>query len=563
MIVRRLAVELDRELRGARVRRAGSLVGDRIALDGGDRSVVIDAFGQTPIVTLERPAAIDSSHGFTRALSASLVGLRIEHVSALPHDRAIVFDCASRSRFGVESGYRVVAELVPRFGNVLLLKGDTVVAAAKEFEAGGTTRRTILAGAPYEPPPAPASDITAAPLELELQRFASGERSEAELGRAARALRNALPLLPRLVADSLVAEAAQREWLDATTLAEWFRARAGDAIVKAEQTRTDEPVFVYRDRGRVVQCHILPLAQYAGLEEARAASLLQVAGEVLGAEAARRATEAFEQRRSVLTARIAKRRAALAHERDVLERERDDAAAREKLRTWGELLYAHLNDVPPGATRFVPASDPEVTIELDPALDAKANAAAIFKRYKKASAKRTHVERRLADLALDEDFAEELAWELERAEPETIEDARDAVDRLERRKARASTVPTRRRPLEVKVAADARVLVGRSPQSNAELTFRTARPDDLWFHTRGSPGAHVILRIDSKREPQESELETAAGLAAHFSRARSSAKVQVDYTQRKHVRRRQGAAPGLVWYTNARTLLVSPQAPPA
>ena len=68
-----------------------------------------------------------------------------------------------------------------------------------------------------------------------------------------------------------------------------------------------------------------------------------------------------------------------------------------------------------------------------------------------------------------------------------------------------------------------------------------------------------MLHLDSAREPTAPELERAAELAAYHSKARASDKVSVDYTERKYVRRRQNAPPGLVWYSNARTLVVAPR----
>ena len=88
-----------------------------------------------------------------------------------------------------------------------------------------------------------------------------------------------------------------------------------------------------------------------------------------------------------------------------------------------------------------------------------------------------------------------------------------------------------------------------------------ARPDDLWFHARNIPGAHVVLRLDAAREPSEAEVRAAAALAAFHSKAGAADKVEVDYTQRKYVRKQVGGAPGLVWYTHARTVLVTPRDP--
>jgi predicted ribosome quality control (RQC) complex YloA/Tae2 family protein len=69
-----------------------------------------------------------------------------------------------------------------------------------------------------------------------------------------------------------------------------------------------------------------------------------------------------------------------------------------------------------------------------------------------------------------------------------------------------------------------------------------------------------VLRLDSARVATSGELVRAAELAAYHSKARHSEKVSVDYTERKYVRRQQNAPPGLVWYTNARTLVVAPRA---
>ena len=560
LIVRRLAAELDRALRGARIRDAGRIADGRFGLRVPQGTVAIDAFGPTPIVALEGAYELERTAGWVRAAAAALEGLRIDRVRARRGDRLVAIDCSSRSRFGVESNYRLVAELVPRFGNVLLLKDDTIVSAAKEFAAGANALRSIVAGDPYEPPPLPAAPA-AEPLDAAFVALAGiDDRTTRE--RASLALRAVVPLLPRLVADSMIADTARALGAAPAALAERCRGRA-EALVAAADGEPDGlgDVFAYRDAaGALVQCHVVPLAQFANLQERREPALLPLLAELVGNVTRERSARAFETRRERLRARIEKRCAALAAERAELERERDDAAARDRLRIAGDLLYAHAGEVPPRATSFVPPSAPEVTIALDPELDAKANAAAIFKRYRKAVTKLEHVARRVAEIDGELAFALELAWELERSEPETLDDVADGADRLERRKAAApKAAPAKRKPLDVRIAADARIYVGRSPKGNADLTFRLAKPGDLWFHARATPGAHVVLHLDSAREPTAPELERAAELAAYHSKARASDKVSVDYTERKYVRRRQNAPPGLVWYSNARTLVVAPR----
>jgi len=559
MIVRRLAAELDRALKGARVREAGRLADGRFGLRVAAGTVVIDAFGPTPIVALEAERTLDETPGWIRTMAAALTGLRIDGVRARRGDRLVAFALSSRSRFGVESGYRLVAELVPRFGNIVLLKDDTVVSAAKEFGREANARRTTVAGELYEPPPLP--EPPASPVTLS-QAYAALALADTPAARAAAsmALRAEVPLLPRLIADSLVCETIRALGASPAALAERSLARAQNVLEAACGTPAGiGDVFAYRDGGRLVACHTVALAQYGGLSVTRTPTIAELLGENVGGATQERATQAFEARRAALGKRIAKRRALVVAEVGRLEHERDNAQGRQALRRAGELLYAHLDDVAPHATSFVPSSEPSLTIELDPALDAKGNAAALFKRYRKATAKLDHLASRLGELGGDLRFAEQLAWELERAAPETLGEVGDGIARLERRKAPvAPERAKRRKPIDIALGEDAHIYVGRSPVGNADLTFRLARPDDLWFHAQKTPGAHVVLRIDSARPATPPELEAAAALAAYHSKARTSEKVAVDYTERKYVRRQQNAPAGLVWYTGAKTLLVAP-----
>jgi predicted ribosome quality control (RQC) complex YloA/Tae2 family protein len=102
------------------------------------------------------------------------------------------------------------------------------------------------------------------------------------------------------------------------------------------------------------------------------------------------------------------------------------------------------------------------------------------------------------------------------------------------------------------------VLVGVTARGNAEATFKLAAPDDLWLHARGVPGAHVIVRSGSRDVPERT-VEYAASLAAGQSQARAAARVEVDITERRHVRRVPGGPVGLATYQQERTIAVAPR----
>nr|MDP9107366.1 NFACT RNA binding domain-containing protein [Candidatus Eremiobacteraeota bacterium] len=122
----------------------------------------------------------------------------------------------------------------------------------------------------------------------------------------------------------------------------------------------------------------------------------------------------------------------------------------------------------------------------------------------------------------------------------------------------ARSAAKRRAPLRLDRPSGARIYVGRSPRENVEVTFKIARPEDLWFHARGIPGSHVVLQTAPGSAPHDDDLAAAADLAATHSKARNAPRVEVDYTERKYVRKQRDAGPGMVWYTNARTRVGSP-----
>jgi predicted ribosome quality control (RQC) complex YloA/Tae2 family protein len=103
------------------------------------------------------------------------------------------------------------------------------------------------------------------------------------------------------------------------------------------------------------------------------------------------------------------------------------------------------------------------------------------------------------------------------------------------------------------------ILVGRAARDNDQLTFKVARPNDLWLHAADYPGSHVIVRNATRGEIPHGTIVEAAQLAAYFSQANKDPKVDVHYTQRKFLSKPKGAAPGLVRLSRFKNLTVTPK----
>jgi predicted ribosome quality control (RQC) complex YloA/Tae2 family protein len=505
LLIRRVAQELDARLRGARVRDVGLLHDGRVAIAAWSRGATsllcIDAFGSPPVVTVEDgDLPIANELGFVRALGASLRGTVLAGVKARRGDRLLRLDFSVRSRFGVVADHALILELVPRFGNAVLAKNDVIVAALREFSLAENGTRAILVGHAYQPPPL------------------DGSR-----------------LIPKLIAENYSSD-------ETLAIVERF---GGDAPPL-------DDLFVYRRAGALVQAHLVELPSIAnGADTAceREPSLIALLTEARRIHLERTTNDRGDQRRRALGKTLDARERKLRREMEGISVKRARARDREQLRVDGDAIFATLFEL-----------DGEAREE------AKDRAASFFAQYKKLGASLPHLDEREAHLQSTLDSIADLRWELERAGDADLADVMDAVATLERRPERAGTKATTRRkraPLEWRSASGSRIVVGRTPLENADVTFKIARPNDLWFHVQGQPGAHVILQRDDRNPPPEEDILAAAALAALHSKAKASQKVAIDYTLRKHVRKRPAAAPGLVFYTNSKTVVVKPaDAPP-
>lgn len=544
LLIRRAAAELDRTLRGSRVRDVGLTDEGRFALvataRGAGGCLAAAPFASPPLLWLEPGSelALAAEPSWTRAIGAVLRGLTVTAVRVRRGDRVVALDFGARSRFGVETASRLVMELVPRFGNVVLLKGETVVAAAKTFSPAENPARSIEIGGTYQPPPLPPARLT---------REAFRQRLHEGAGAWMKALAGYLPFVPRAVAESFVLEAGETG-LRGSALADWFEQRATELEALSAGRAA---LYVYRRDGVLVQAHLVPLLQHRGLDESKSAELLPLFAEAARGTQTHRRNDALDALRTRLERAVRRRLAAVDQQATLIRERRADVDGRDQLRRAGDAIYAHLAEIPPGATAFTSSNEPGLEIELDPKLDAKANAAQLFARYRKASDALPHLERRDRALARERSNLETSLWEIERADREALEEiAADSAG------SRAPRRPRRIRAIEL--PSGARVYVGRSPRDNVEITFSIARPDDLWFHARNTPGAHVVLVAAPGTQASDDDIAHAASLAALHSRGKSSGKVEVDYTRRKFVRKQRDGAPGMVWYTDFKTILAAP-----
>jgi predicted ribosome quality control (RQC) complex YloA/Tae2 family protein len=245
-----------------------------------------------------------------------------------------------------------------------------------------------------------------------------------------------------------------------------------------------------------------------------------------------------------------------------------------------DLLAAGLHLVAPGSRHadvteyLADGSEQQVRLELDPSKSPSRNLTELYRRAAKGERGEQMAIRRIADLntRLDEAEADLAAAAMAMAAANGNEETgivSQAQARPKTREVPKQTPPQSMsirgidgldRHLKPKVyhtEAGTLVLVGRNSAGNDVLTMRLANGNDWFFHVAGTPGSHVILKWAKRGEmPPRDDMESAAMLALHFSRLKDASRAVVTYCQRKHVSKPKGAAPGLVYVRNGKSMTV-------
>jgi predicted ribosome quality control (RQC) complex YloA/Tae2 family protein len=510
------------------------------------------------------------ARGLERDTPFSLVArkhLRNAHIRSIGQprlERVFELNCEQRDASGQHYRFTLIVEAMGRRSNLILVDQDAVIMdAARRSPPSRNPRRPVLPHLPYvQPPPQDRW------LPEQVSSDALAAASEGRSGVLSKFLSDHLAGLSPLAGRELAFRATGAA---DTPLAQtdWQRvAEATRAFMSMVDTHAWDPTVAIDDQ------HPLAFAPYRlthlegdGVEvlpfATISAALDDYYSRLADAGPARRGDALAAERRALLkplTRAIAsneRRISALNHQLELGHQQRDT------LRRGGEQILAHQAELPTWSTELIVDGE---RFELDPRLNGIDNAQAYFARYRKAREAEDRVPLLLEQAGQQAAHLAELRTLVEVAEQmEAIHALRREVGaatgssaaRTDRKRGKPEAAP--KGPYRRVAMGDGwDALVGTSAAGNAAVTFDLGQADDVWLHARGVPGAHVILRTNGATPPEEL-VERAAQLAAWHSASRSAGAVEVDVAPRRFVRKIPNAPPGLVRYSNERTLRVTPK----
>lgn len=233
----------------------------------------------------------------------------------------------------------------------------------------------------------------------------------------------------------------------------------------------------------------------------------------------------------------------------------------------GQLLTANIYQMDKGMKEievydYLTEGSPLVSILLNPDWTPSENIQDYYKKYNKAKARIRELTDQLEQTKNENDYLENVFVSINNIDSlEAIEDIKDEMARegyYSQVNIKKKTEKTPSKPLEFTASDGTLILVGKNNTQNDRLTFKIASPNDIWLHTKDIPGSHVIIKATLETVSQDA-LQEAAMLAAYYSKSQASSQVPVSYTPRKNVKKPKGAKPGMVIYTDYKTIYVTPK----
>ena len=517
-----------------------------------------------------------------------LPGSRLEALSHRGLERVLRFEFVSPFPAQGDTGgaggrWHLVAELFGSRPNLILVDASTgrILEAARHGPSGGG--RSFEPGQAYAPPPYTLRpDPLCRSVETLQAALAPGL---AAVGEAATALRLAFVGLTDRWAHEVAAHAGEAS-LEAL-------ARALADLLHRVEVGPWEPHLLLDEDGSPVGLSPIRLRHLPRDRQQPAGSLGDASERLAGHLTAQRG---LTERQRALHQVIRRLEDRLRSRRAKLVAESSEFARADEYQRMGEALVAHQPEIPRGATEATlpdPAQGEEATliIPLDPAVPLAVNAERFFKAARRGRRGAMRVTARLAETVAELERAQ--AWgrrvaaarhleefdslrreidgiprllaPRDRAVLDAVEPSAAPVGRAGGGRTAGAPAPAGKKrntgpaPRRFISSEGLPILVGRDNEGNDHLTLHLSRSEDLWLHTEGFPGSHVVIRVQNRTGgiPRRTLIE-AAQLAAYYSQARTHGKVAVSYTLRKYVRKPRKSPPGLVTITQVKTIVVSP-----
>lgn len=566
--VANLRKEIEERVLNGRISKIAQPESDELLLTikgaSGQYRLALCASASLPYVyfTGENRPSPQSAPGFCMLLRKHIGGGRITAVSQPGLERILIFTVEHLDELGDVRHKKLIIELMGKHSNLIFCdEEDRIIDSIKRIPATVSSLREVLPDRPYF---IPNTMDKKDPLSVSREDFLT--HTACRPLPCAKALYTTLTGLSPLAAEEICCRASIDSDLPAAGLSDAEKEHLYGTLRRTMEDVKEGrfyPNIVSRDGipeefSSLRLTHLTGSGHYTAQEYATISEVLETF------YAARSASTRIHQKSADLRKIVSNALERNIKKYELQKKQLKDTEKRDKYRIYGELIHTYGYSLCEGAKELIAPNyydeGREIKIPLDPEMDAAANAARYFEKYNKQKRTFEALSQLIEETSEETAHLESISAALDIARTEAdLSQIKEELQQFGYMKKRAQgrkgpgykgskkEKRTVNRPLHYISSDGFHMYVGKNNYQNEEVTFQMADGGDWWFHAKGIPGSHVIVKTEGKELPDRTFLE-AGSLAAYYSKGRGSDKVEIDYVKRKEVKKGPGGKPGFVIY---------------
>lgn len=558
--------ELNRTIVGGKINKIAQPEADELMITVKNNRtqyrLFLSASASLPLIYLtgENKQGPLTAPNFCMLLRKHIGSARILSVTQPGLERILIFELEHLNELGDICRKKLIVEIMGKHSNIIFCQeDDTIIDSVKHISANMSSVREVLPGRTWF---IPHTQDKMDPLSMSREAF-----TETVFGKnlpVFKAVYTSLTGFSPLIAEELCVrsgidpkrQAQELEETEKETL--W---QTTDDLVDRIRRQDFSPVIVYQEE-EPLEFAAFPLTKYQDQKSVSYESISQVLESYYSMK--NKITlirqKSADLRRIVTTAieRTSKKY-------ELQQKQQKDTEKKEKYRIYGELLNTYGYHLEEGARSLEALNyytNEMITIPLDEHLSAAENAKKYFDRYTKLKRTEEALNELLEETRSDLEHLESIRTSLDIAldEDDLVEVREELMEYgyLRRKGSSGKKKKIVSRPFHYRSSDGFDIYVGKNNFQNDELSFKFASGNDWWFHAKGQPGSHVIVKSNGEELPDRT-FEEAARLAAFYSKGRQAPKVEIDYTQKKNLKKPNGAKPGFVIYHTNYSMIAEPK----
>ena len=565
-VISNIISELNKQIIGGRIYKIYQPEADEITLvikkERLTTRLHLSASASLPLVYLSKEGKANpmQAPNFCMLLRKHISSGRIISITQPDFERIIEIKIEHLDELGDVCQKRLIVEIMGKHSNIIFVNSDDVILdSIKHISANISSVREVLPGRTYTFPPSKGKHPSASLTTEDFYQHIITKPLN-----LCKALYTSITGMSPLIANELCYRAGLDGNASTDSLTDDSAAGLYGQLVKLNALVEDEayqPNIIYSgEEPKEFSC--IPLTSYPDCTEKTYDSIFDV---LIGYYSEKEKYTRMKQKSSDLRKIVQTALERTSKKYDLQLRQLKDTEKREKFKVYGELTQTYGYGLEANAKSLTCMNyytNEEITIPLDPTKTPLENSKKFFAKYNKLKRTYEALSELVVETKADLDHLDSISTALSLSEDEKdlqlIKDELSDYGYIKSHGKKKGKKQAKSKPLHFVSSDGFHMYVGKNNYQNDELSFKFANGGDWWFHAKNMAGSHVIVRKEQAETLPDATFEEAGRLAAYYSKGRQAPKVEIDYVQRKELRKPPKAKPGFVIYHTNYSMMCVP-----